>query len=244
MKNLVFVLVLVCGVVAIVLSYFKFAQHLWFPALLLFVMGSAVLFMCFWLLRFLQSQEIPIEVDPSVAATVGQSGTIVMKTSEREISDTLYWVVGCIYGAVWFVYYPDTLWRWWISYPAAFLLILLVPILLFVVMGQNLERIVADDNGIEVRTVSRSITTVNQKAVWRDVDAVKMVEYWAQEPNSSDNSQLHSKFVKKELVLLGRDGKELLKLADPLDPPQIYRRFLDSIPVWTKLAIQNERVET
>jgi hypothetical protein len=243
MKNPVFILILICGVVAIVLAYFKFMNNQWFPAVFLFVIGISVILMSIWLLRFLHSQEIPITIGQSVSEVVSQTGTIIMKISKQERNDTLYCVVGCLYGAVWLVYAPDILWRWWISYPAAVLLMLVVPFILLAFMGEDLVRIAANSQGIEVRTESRSVTTVNQKVAWRDVDAVKVIEYWGKEPNKSVTSQLHSKFIKRELLLLGREGKELLQLADPLDPPQAYRRFLDSVPLWTKLAVQKERVE-
>jgi hypothetical protein len=244
MKNFASILVLGCSVAAMVLGYVKITKHQWLPAVLLFVIGAAVIVMSIWLYKFLQGQEIPIAVNPSGVVMVSQSGAIVMKTSGRDISDTLFWVVGCLYGSVMLVYFPDILWRWWLSYPAAIVLILVVPVLLFVVMGQNLERVVADAHGIEVRTVSRSITTVNEKIVWSDITAVKMIEYWGKDANASTYDHIHNKLVKKELVLLGRDGKELMKLPDLLDPPQAYQRFLETIPVWTKLAIQEVRVET
>jgi hypothetical protein len=243
MKDPVFILIWICSVVAVVLAYFKCMHQQWVPAVFLFVIGVSVILMSIWLLRFLNQQEITIATGQSVPELVSQSGTIIMKISRQERNDTLLWVVGCLYGAVWLVYAPDILWRWWVSYPAALLLMLLVPFMLFAFMGQDLERIIADSQGIEVRSESRSVTTVTQKVVWRDVDAIKMIEYWAKEPNKAVTSQLHSKFIKRELVLLGRDGRELLQLADPLDPPRAYQRFLDSIPLWTKLAIQKETVE-
>ncbi len=243
MKDPVFILIWICSVVAVVLAYFKCMNQQWFPAGFLFVIGVSVILMSIWLLKFLNQQEIPIALDQSVSETVSQSGAIIMKLSRQERNDTLFWVVGCLYGSVWLVYAPDILWRWWISYPAAFLLMLLVPFMLFAYMGQDLERIIADSRGIEVRSESSSVSTGSQKVSWRDVDAIKMIEYWGKEPNKVVNSQLHSKFLKRELVLLGRDGKELLQLVDPLDPPRAYQRFLDSIPLWTKLAIQKETVE-
>jgi hypothetical protein len=244
MKNPVFILIWICSVVAMVLAYFKFMNNQWFPAGFLFVIGVSVILMSLWLLRFLHSQEIPIATGQSVSELVSQAGTIIMEISKQERNDTLFWVVGCLYGAVWLVYAPDILWRWWIAYPAALLLLLLVPVILLAFMGEDLVRIVADAQGIEVRTESRSITKVNQKVVWRDVAAIKIIEYWAKEPNAPANSQLHNKFIKREFVLLGREQKVLLQLADPLDPPQAYQRFLDSTPLWTKLAVQKERVET
>jgi hypothetical protein len=244
MKNLVFILVLICGVVAVVLAYFKFMNNQWFPAGFLFVIGVSVILMSIWLMRFLHSQEIPIMTGQSVSEMVSQAGTIIMKMSKQERNDTLFWVIGCLYGAVWLVYAPDILWRWWIAYPAALLLLLLVPVILLAFMGQDLIRIAADAQGIEVRTESRSITKVDQKVAWRDVATIKIIEYWAKEPNAPVSSQLHNKFIKRELVLMGPDGKDLLRLADPLDPPQAYQRFLNSVPVWTKLTIEKESVET
>ena len=48
--------------------------------------------------------------------------------------------------------------------------------------------------------------------------------------------------MRHEFVQLNREETDLLNLEDPLDPPQAYKRFLDSIPVWTNLTIQKVTV--
>jgi hypothetical protein len=44
--------------------------------------------------------------------------------------------------------------------------------------------------------------------------------------------------TRHELVLLDRKDEELLNVDDPLEPPDRYQRFLESIPRWTGLQVQ------
>jgi hypothetical protein len=45
--------------------------------------------------------------------------------------------------------------------------------------------------------------------------------------------------TRHEFVLLDRKGEELLNIGDPLEPPGRYQRFLESIPRWTGLPVQD-----
>ena len=111
-------------------------------------------------------------------------------------------------------------------------------VVLSIAMNEKLERIVADSNGIEVSTEARGHSVPREKVAWRDVGAVKRIEVYVRKVSrgGSDN------FLRREFVLLSRDGVELLNLSDPLGPPEAYQRFLDSIPVWTNLAVQEDTV--
>jgi hypothetical protein len=154
----------------------------------------------------------------------------------------LRWAVGCLFGAIFLAQYPNTLWKWWLSYPAASLLTIVVIVILLVVMGQKLQRIVADSNGIGVRTEARNvISTSEAKVAWRDVGAVKMIDFYLNSATQYNRNKPDT-FERTQLVLFDHEGKELLKLDDPLAPPQAYQRFLASIPIWTKLTIQKEKI--
>ena len=47
--------------------------------------------------------------------------------------------------------------------------------------------------------------------------------------------------VRRELIFLDHGGQELLRIDDGLDPPERYKLFLNSIPRWTGLEIEEER---
>lgn len=236
MKNPMFLLLCLPSVAALALAFFKVQRRQWFPAGLLFVIGVGVILMSVWVLRWLNRLEIPIEAAQSGAALAAPPGPIVMQLSGEAIGSTLLWAAGFLIGAIGLVQFPDILWKWWLSYPAAVVLMLLMALLFFIAVNQKIERIVADSNGIEVRTEVRGLSHSDKKVAWRDVGAVKRIDVYVRKTKGPDN------FMRREFVLLSREGVELLNLEDPLGPPQAYERFLDSIPVWTDLAVQKDRV--
>ena len=93
----------------------------------------------------------------------------------------------------------------------------------------------ADAHGVEVRTDTREGSIPDTKVAWEEVGAVKRVDTYIRRSHGTDL------FDRSELVLFSRKGTELLRLQDPLDPPEAYQRFLDSIPLWTSLTVQKER---
>jgi len=213
----------------------------WVPTVFLTVISASVILMCVWLLQFLNRLEIPIATVQSISENVSLGGPIMMQVSGKAIDEPLRWAVGCLFGAIFLAQYPDTLWKWWLSYPAALLLTIVVIVVLLVVMGQKFERIVADSSGIEVRTEARNVVSTSEaKVAWRDVGAVKLIDYYLNSATQNDRNK-PDRFVQTQLVLFDHEGKELLKLDDPLAPPQAYKRFLESIPIWTKLNIQKEK---
>jgi len=235
-KNPMFLLLCLPSVAALVLAFFKMLRREWFPAGLLFVIGVGVILMSVWLLRWLNRLEIPIEAAQSGAAVAAPAGPIVMQLSGETVGSTLVWAAGFPIGAIGLVQFSDILWKWWLSYSAAVVLMLLMAVVFLIAMNQKFERIVADSNGIEVRTEMRGLSLPDKKVAWRDVGAVKRVDVYVRKTKGPDN------LVRCEFVLLSREGVELLNLEDPLGPPQAYERFLDSIPVWTNLAVQKDRV--
>ena len=242
MKNLLFHLLWIFSVVGLVLSYYKFIDRQWLPAALLTIISTSVILMCAWLLQFLNRLEVPIATVQSISETVSLGEPIFMQISGKTINEPLRWAVGCLMGAIFLVQYPDTLWKWWLSYPIALLLTILVIVVLIVVMGQKFQRIVADSNGIELRTEARNVVSMSEnKVVWRDVGAVKMIDYYLNSATQYNRNKPDT-FERTQLVLFDHNGKELLKLDDPLAPPQAYQCFLASIPLWTKLTIQKEKV--
>ena len=242
MKNLMFHLLWIFSLVGLALAYNKFMDRQWVPTVFLTVISASVILMCVWLLQFLNRLEIPIATVQSISENVSLGGPIMMQVSGKAIDEPLRWAVGCLFGAIFLAQYPDTLWKWWLSYPASSLLTIVVIVVLLVVMGQKFERIVADSNGIDVRTEARNVVSTSEaKVAWRDVGAVKMIDYYLNSATQYDRNK-PDRFVQTQLVLFDHEGKELLKLDDPLAPPQAYKRYLESIPIWTKLTIQKEKV--
>ena len=241
MKSLMFHLLWIFSAVGLALAYNKFLDRQWVPTVFLTVISASVILMCFWLLQFLNRLEVPIDAVQSISENVSLGGPIIMQISGKTINEPLRWAVGCLFGAIFLAQYPDTLWKWWLSYPAALLLTIVVIVVLLVVMGQKFERIVADSSGIEVRTEARNVVSTSEaKVAWRDVGAVKLIDYYLNSATQNDRNK-PDRFVQTQLVLFDHEGKELLKLDDPLAPPQAYKRFLESIPIWTKLNIQKEK---
>ena len=242
MKNLMFHLLWIFSVVGLVLAYNKFLDRQWVPTVFLTIISASVILMCVWLLQFLNRLEVPIATVQSISENVSLGGPILMQISGKTIDEPLRWAVGCLFGAIFLAQYPDTFWKWWLSYPAASLLTIVVIVVLLVVMGQKFERIVADSNGIEVRTEARNVVSRSEaKVAWRDVGAIKMIDYYLNSATQYNRNKTDT-FVQTQLVLFDQEGKELLKLDDPLAPPKAYERFLKSIPIWTKLTIQKEKV--
>jgi hypothetical protein len=128
-------------------------------------------------------------------------------------------------------------------------------LMLFISLGQKLERIVADSIGITVLTdtnridipeyadaeARKAMAEPDERIEWKQVSAVKRTEARRKTVTSHRNSLENDK-VRHEIVLFDREGKELPKIDEPLDPPDRYQRFLESILRWTGLKVEQARV--
>lgn len=221
------VVVLVFGAVA--LSVYKLVHKQWFPELLLAVTGVSAILMAAWYPRALSQLEMPLEA--------GDSGDrIVMRMSSEALATWLAWAAGGLVGAMAFVQLPDILWTRWLSYPAAFAALGLCGLMLVLAFNMELQRVVADAHGIEVRQQVRGAPASDEKVAWAQVGAVKRVDVYSRKMSHSSGG---GNLIRSEFVLLDRGGAELLNLEQPLDPPEKYQRFLESIPRWTGLQVQN-----
>ena len=223
---------------ALALSVWQFLHRQWAPAVLLLVIGIAASLatgLCLW---SLSGQGIPPEA-------VGSDARIVLQTSGEALAKTLAWASGFLILAVGLAQFPDLLWRKWLSYPAAFLALLLVGVMLVIAWSQKLERVLADAQGIEVCSELRGVVMPGTKVAWSQVGAVKRIEVWGetyQGAVSMQGRETQRHFLGSEFVLTDRNGAELLSLEEPLDPPARYRQLLESIPSWTGLAVQDVKV--
>jgi predicted amidohydrolase len=183
----------------------------------------------------------------------------MMQWTKEDAGKTLIWAVGCLMAAICLTFFPDALWRWWLSYPGALVLLALTAMMMMTAWDKKLDRIIADANGIEIQNKMLDMSFLKKdrsdlspqesgefeemrhekKVAWREVGAVKMVDSYVKRPHGRGVSNLE--FDQRELVLYGHNGKVFMRLKDPLDPPEAYQRFLDSIPRWTKLTIQKVR---
>ena len=238
MKNPMLILIwLGCGL-ALVLAGFKIQQKQWVGAVLLVLIGGSVILATVGSLRLLNRIEIPLTADSTTAGTTNTNGPIVMQVPRSAVNDTLYWAFGFLLSAIGLTQFPpDMLWKKWISYPAALGALLLVGLMILIAFGQKLERIVADANGIEVLTEARGVSISETKVVWKQVGAVKRVEVYVKKKMRDGGDTLE----RREFVLLDWDGRELLNIEEPLDPPDRYKLFLETIPRWTDLQVKNER---
>jgi len=136
------------------------------------------------------------------------------------------------------IFNPETLWTRWLAYPAAFLAVILGIALLFASRSVRQMRIRADDNGIEVIHGSDS-----RRIKWSDVAGLKMRQTYREEysgPASSTGRMKSKVYSSPSLILLGKNGRELLKLSDDWKPWDQCRRLFDYIPVRTGLPVQSE----
>lgn len=246
MKNPMLIVLFLCAVGALGLAAFEFHNKQWFAASYIAVIGLSAIVMIGALVRVLSRLDIPLDAaDPA-------GGRIVMQVAGATLSSTLYWAVGFFLTSVGLVECPGALWTRWLSYPAAFVALLLMGLMLVITMSQKLERVVADSSGIRVITETRGLTdseilggrtrdlTKPETTVgWGQVGAVKRVEV---KMRRVSRQQTSTTLVRREFVLLDREGNELLNIEEPLDPPDRYQRFLESIPRWTGLQVQNASV--
>ena len=134
------------------------------------------------------------------------------------------------------IFNPETLWTHWFAYPAAVLAIILGIALIFASRSVRQKRIRADDNGIEEIHGSDS-----RRIKWSDVAGLKMRRSYRWEYSASSTGRSKSKlYGSPSLILLDKNGRELLKLSDDWKPWDQCRRLFDYIPVRTGLTVQSE----
>ena len=235
-KDPMYIVLLLCGAGALALAVFEFLHRQWLAAVLLTVIGISSICMTSWSLWSLKRLEVPLDA-PELAGALGQR--IVMQATGAEIGGTLMWALGFLLTSVGLVEVPDALWTKWLTYPVAMGALLLFGLMVFTTMGEKLERVMADAAGIEVGTEVQGSHADREKIAWGQVGTVKRVRTYVRKTRSAGGG---TALLRQELVLLDRAGDELLTLADPLDPPEQYRRFLESIPRWTGLPVQEETV--
>jgi hypothetical protein len=229
----------------------------WLSAGFLLIIGVSVILMSVWVLRSLNRLEVPFESDRSAATTAMQDGPITMQWAKQDVGKTLIWALGYLVVAIVLVLFPGTHWTRVLSYAGVLVLLALIAFMMMLTRDKKIDRIVADANGIEIQNKILDTSSIEEdspalspqereereemrhetKVAWREVRAVKMVDIYHRRYESR-GAGTHREFAGRELVLYGHDGTALMRLKDPLDPPQAYQRFLDSIPRWTKLTIQ------
>jgi hypothetical protein len=257
MKDPGFVLLWLCSAAALVLACLKMIQKQWLSAGLLLVIGASVIIMSVWFLQSLHGLEMPIEPDRSADSVASQDAPIAMQWTRQDSGKTLMWAFGYLVVAIVLVLYPGTHWTRVLSYAGVFVLLAVIAFMLMLARDKKIDRIVADANGIEIQNKILDAVSLGEdkpdlspqekeeleeirhetKVAWKEVGAVKLVSIYHYHVESRGAGS-HRRFAGRELVLYGHNGKALMRLNDPLDPPQAYRRFLDSIPRWTKLTIQ------
>jgi hypothetical protein len=164
---------------------------------------------------------------------------IVVPPQERRIelrnsgavANTGLYALSFLVSGIAMLVFPDLLRTRWLSYPVGFILLLLGGLCVYITWNQKKEVIIADRNGIEVRAAGQMI----DKVEWSQVGTVKIltIEY-----RRSRTAIATSK--DRYFLLEDRSGNELFRAEAPLDPPEAYKLFLDSVPSWTGLKILHE----
>jgi hypothetical protein len=259
-NNPMLIVLLLCAAGALVRAAFKLYSRKWFPGAFIAVIGVSAIVMVVALAHALSRLDIP----PGDAD--GAGGRIVMQVARARVDDTLFWALGFFLSAVGLVECPDALRSRWLTYPAAFALLLLMGLMLVISMGQKLERVVADSSGIQVFTGAcdlppptlpetearglppsvlpeadtSELAEPETRVSWAQVDAVRLVERHVRTTVSHRSGA--NTLYRRELVLLDHDGNELLNIEEPLDPPDRYKLFLETLPRWTGRPVERVSV--
>jgi hypothetical protein len=229
-RHPMFLVLCIPGAVALALAVSNALRRQWVPAGLHLAIGLGVIVLSVWQVWGLSRLDVPIE---------SSSGAIVMTLPGRTAGDTLMWAVGFLGSAIGLVQYPDILWRWWLSYPAALVALCLSAAASYVAMNEQLARIVADSEGIQVGSKGPGGFAFREKVVWREVRAVSVVATTTRRTSRSTGTTTSTK---RELILTSKEGEELLKLGEPLVPEEAYQRFLGAIPAWAGLEVERVSV--
>ena len=257
MKNSGFILLWLCSAAALVLACLKMIHQQWLSAGFLLVIGVSVILMSVFVLRSLNFLEVPIEPDRPAAITAIQDGPITMQFTKQDVGKTLIWALGYMVIAIVLVLFPGARWTRALSYAGVFVLLALIAFMMMLARDKKIDRIIADANGIEIQNKILDQVSLGEdkpdlsaqereeleemrhetKVAWQEVGAVKLVNVYHRQVESR-GAGTHRRFAGRELVLFDHHGTALMRLKDPLVPPQAYKRFLDSIPRWTKLTIQ------
>jgi hypothetical protein len=225
-KNPLIVVLLLCSAGTLALAAFKIFNKQWFSGIYLVVVGLSAILMVAAFVRSVNRPDVALEAADSAAG-----GRIVMRGEDPD--GLLIYAICFFVFSVALVLYPDLLWTRWLSYCASPVALGVVGVLLWMTLGERLERVVADSSGVRVLNVriEDPITVV----AWEEVGAVKrqtvIVGGVTHRPGTGT--------TRHEFVLLDRKGEELLKVDEPLKPPDRYQRFLESIPQWTGLQVQD-----
>ena len=247
MKNFMVYILIPCAVAALVRAGFRFHYKEWVPASLTTVVGLGAIGIIIGFLYALRRLDAPL--------ADSTAERIVMQVTGGKVNDTLMWALGFFLSAVGIIECPDALWTKWLSYPASFVLLILMALMLYIAMGQKLERVVADSSGITVLTdtsrinipeyadaeTRKAMAEPDERIEWKQVAAVKRIEVRRKTVTSHRNSLENDK-TRHEFVLFDHEGKELLKIEEPLAPSDRYQRFLESIPRWTGLKVEQTSV--
>ncbi len=246
MRNLGWLLVFAADGVAFALAVHKFVHKQWFSGAFLALIGLASLSASVWSLRS------TARLDTSLDA-LDSSGRIVMRAAGEQLGNTLLWAVGFLAVAIGLAENPKVLWTRWLSYPAAVGALALAGVVIWAAKGEKLQRFAADSRGFDTHAESPADSpeadmkesgnsddlTLRWKIAWSEVGAVKRIVKRA--PSTSTRRNSLDAPVRRELVFLDRKGRELLRIADGLEPAERYKLFLQSIPRWTGLEITEER---
>ncbi len=241
MTDLAWALFFVVDAISFALAVYRFTHKQWLAGMFLAFIGLAALGMSVWSLRTAARLNVPL--DP-----VDSSGRIVMQAAGSQLYGTLIWAVGFLVVAVGLADNPELLRTRWLGYPAAVIALALCGAVLYQTPTQRAQRYVADSHGFDTgeqfpntldqRTAARLKAKLDWTAriEWSQVGGVKRVR--ARVTGTTSRNSTNRPTPRRYLVFFGRDGKELLRIDDQLDPPERYKLFLESIPRWTGLQIQ------
>ncbi len=143
------------------------------------------------------------------------------------------WALGLLVVAAALFDDPTLLWSAWLAYPVATITLLVAVGIGFVAWGVWRERLRADASGL-ARVQGE---TVMSQLRWSDLGSAVLVE----NRTSAAVSGPRVSRIERSLMLLDRQGRELMKMDWPLKPLDQGDHLLDAIPSWSGVDVILER---
>jgi hypothetical protein len=254
MKDSASVLLWLACAAALALAGWKLTQKQWVPAAFLLLLGLGVILTNIWVLRSLHHVDL---TGAAAKGDAGLGGLIVMRWSSQESAQTLLWAFGSLVIAIAVALNAGSDWKRFLFYAGTIVLLGVTIFLLVLTRDKKVDRIVADAGGVEIRHSLQEGASMDSKPpaqageeseedwefrhqtkiAWNEVGAVKMVRVYRpkHQPRGAGS---HWEFVRRELVFYSKDRTAMMHLQDPLEPPRAYKSFLEAIPRWTGLTIE------
>jgi hypothetical protein len=213
MKDSASVLLWLACAAALALAAWKLTQKQWVPAACLLLLGLGVILTNVWVLRSLHQLDL---TGAAAKGDAGPGGLIVMRWSSRESAQTLLWAFGSLVIAIAVALNAGSDWKRFLFYAGSIVLLGVTIFLLVLTRDKQVDRIVADAGGVEIRNSLQEGASMDSKPsaqageeseedwefrhetkiAWNEVGAVKMVRVYRRK-HQPRGAGSHWEFVRR-----------------------------------------------